>query len=408
MVSVKLKFILVLLFATLLSGAAAAICLFMTGSDELKLADKGKTIENSISFFTSESNYESLKLVGGEKIILKDTKVIVNGDTLMSEEINTRGGSSLLFRRKSYSFSLKSEVSFRHGEKNKTLKKFYAIGLSMDKNYTNNRLAFEMMEKIGLFNLFYSFSELRINGISEGICMVVERPEDWAIKKKNSPLIIRRGYFEKVDKMQYSKTIDKEKAKEYSGYFKKIYKSLNKYEGEELYKTLSQFIDLDNYMRWLAFNFVVKNGDYTDEVFFYIDPAINKFNIIPWDYDDLFLTAPHEGMVPRKKILGEKLIFSSEDKLDVKIASDPYLYQHYLGRLKEIVNQLPADMVKEIFENTYAELYPYYSSGEIISMSQFDSHKDTNISGMEKDMRSLCDQLNMTFEFYRNYLKGSN
>ena len=72
-------------------------------------------------------------------------------------------------------------------------------------------------------------------------------------------------------------------------YYKLIYKSLKKQNGEELYKTLNQWIDLDNYMKWLAFNFLVRNGDYTDEVFLYIDPEINKFKIIPWDYDDLFL-----------------------------------------------------------------------------------------------------------------------
>ena len=35
--------------------------------------------------------------------------------------------------------------------------------------------------------------------------MVIERPEDWAMKKKNSPLIIRRGYNHTIDKMEYSK-----------------------------------------------------------------------------------------------------------------------------------------------------------------------------------------------------------
>lgn len=408
MVSPKQKFILAPLSAMMLAGAASGICLFRTGSDELNLADKGKTIENSISFIVSASNYETLKEVDGEKINLNNVKIIINGDTLISEELSTRGGSTLQFRRKSYSFSLKSEVSFRHGGKEKAFKKFYALGLSMDKNYCNNRLAYEMMEKIGLFGLFYSYSELNINGMSQGICMVIERPEDWAMKKKNSPLIIRRGYDEKIDKLRYSKIIEKAEAEKYTGYFKQIYKSLNKHEGEDLYKTLSQWIDLDNYMKWLAFNFIVKNGDYTDEVFFYIDPAINKFNIIPWDYDDLFLPAPHEGMGPSRKILGEKLIFSSEDKLDVKIASDPYLYKLYLAHLREVLDQLPAAMIKEIFENTFAELYPYYSVSEIISMSQYDSHKDTNISRLETDLRSLFEQLIAVYGFYGNYLKDLN
>ena len=79
------------------------------------------------------------------------------------------------------------------------LKKFFVLGLSMDRNYCNNRLAFEMMEESGLFHLFYTFCELKINGQTQGICMVVERPEDWALKEEKSIFLIRRGYNNKID-----------------------------------------------------------------------------------------------------------------------------------------------------------------------------------------------------------------
>lgn len=372
----------------------------------MNLIDKGKKIENSISFFTPESNFESLKGTNGEKIAVKIATLIINGDTLNPEEINTRGGSTLLFKRKSFSFILKSDASFRHGERTESFKKFFVLSLSMDRNYCNNRLAFEMMESIQLFDLFYSFCELRINGHSEGICMIIERPQDWAMKKKDSPLLIRRGYNHAIDKLETSEIIEKSEAKKYSDYYKQIYKSLDKYEGEELYKTLSNSLDMETYMKWLAFNFLVRNGDYSDEVYFYIDPGINKFNIIPWDYDDLFMPAPHEGKIESRKALGDKLIFSSEDLLDKKIANDPYLYKIYLIQLREILNQLSSTTLKRVFEDTYAELYPYYSNNEIISMSRFDSHKDTNLDILKNDMISLFGQLKITYNYYLNYLES--
>ena len=58
------------------------------------------------------------------------------------------------------------------------------------------------------------------------------------------------------------------------------------------------------------------------------------------------------------KSLANKMIFSSEDQLDIKIATDPYLYKRYLIQLRQILEQLPAETLKEVFENTYAELYP--------------------------------------------------
>jgi spore coat protein H len=402
------RFLSIVLTITLITGFGSVRSVTLSDETELNLTDQGKTIENSISFFLPEYQYENLKAKDGVKLSFGGLKTIINGDTLSAEEINTRGGSTLLFRRKSYSFTMKSEATFRHGERKEKFRKFYTLSLSMDKNYRSNRLAYEIMEKIHLFGLFYSFSELHINGNCEGICMVIERPEDWAFKKKNSPLIIRRGYNHTIDKMESVKIAGKSNADNYANYFNLIYKSLKKHEGEELYKTLSQWIDLENYMKWLAFNFLVRNGDYTDEVFLYIDPLINKFEIIPWDYDDLFLPEPHEGREKSRNILGDKLIFSSEDELDIKIATDPYLYNLYLVQFKKVLEQLNTETLKEVFENTYAELYPYYSNLDIIRMSQYDSHKETNLSLLGNDLRALYNQLKPFYSFYLIYLKDIN
>lgn len=372
--------------------------------DKLNLTDLGKKIENSVSFNTTLYNYKRIRDTTGQKIRVKAISLIINGKTLDPEEMNTRGQSSLYYKRKSYSFSLKSEALFRHGERTESLKKFYAISLSMDKNYSRNRLAFEMMEAAQLFHLFYSFCELRINGQSEGIYMVIERPEDWAIKKKDSPLIIRRGYNNTIKNIKTNNNIERGKAKKYKGYFGQIYRSLNKYEGEKLYRTLSNWLDMDVYMKWLAFNFFVRNSDYTDEVYFFIDPGTSKFSIIPWDYDDLFAVAPHEGNIESRKFIGDKLFFSIEDRLDKKIVADPYLYKIYLIQLKELMDQLSNDVLKRVFENTYAELYPYYSDNEIISKSQYDLYKDDNLIKLKSDLLSVYEQLIIYRNYYLKYL----
>jgi spore coat protein H len=375
-----------------------------SNDDKPNLTDLGRKIENRVSFTTSNSTYEKIQATGGQKIRVKATILIINGDTLEPEEISTRGQTSLYYRRKSYNISLKSEALFRHGKRTESLKKFFVISLSMDKNYSSNRLAFEMMETAQLFHLFYSYCELRINGQSEGICMVTERPEDWALKKKNSPLLIRRGYNSSIKKIKTGTNNESDKAKNYKSYFRQIYRSLNKYKGEELYKTLSDWLDMKVYMKWLAFNFFVRNGDYTDEVYFFIDPGTNKFSIIPWDYDDLFSVAPHEGYAESRKFLGDKLFFSTEDLLDKKIVTDPYLYKIYLIQLGELMNQLSSDVLKRVFENTYAELYPYYSDNEIISKSQYDLYKDDNLIKLKSDLLSVYEQLIIYRNYYLKYL----
>jgi len=358
-------------------------------AENLNLTDLGRTIENMIRLDLSDSQYDALRATTGEKIDIKTGFIIINRDTIKPEEITTRGQTTLMFKRKSLGFKLKSEAVFHRGNKTDSLKKFSLLNLAMDQYYCRNRIAFEMMEEIGIFNLFYSFGDLRINGKSEGVFMVIERPEDWAIRKEKSPLVLRRGYNHQIEKTKSGKKSDRDDVKKYKKQYSQIYKDLTKFEGEELYKALSERLDLDSYMKWLAFNFIVRNGDYSDEVFFYIVPEIKKYRIIPWDYDDIFARAPHEGSLQRNKAIGDKLIFSSEDDLDKKIASDPYLYKVYLTKFNEVLEIFTPAVLKQVFENTYTELYPYYSNKDIISNSESDIYKDANIDNLNSYLLTI-------------------
>jgi len=349
----------------------------------LKLADSGTGIENTILLDLSPGDYKALQITTGEKIRIRARQLIVNGDSLDPEEIETRGQSTLQFKRKSLGFKLESGATLRHGDKTESLKKFSVLNLAMDKYYCHNRLAFGMMEQTGLFDLFYSFSELRVNGKSEGIFMAIERPEHWAIRKKNSPLILRRGYGHKIEKIKTDNKIARSETKRYLDYYDEIYRNIGRYQGEELYNKLSLRIDMDDYMKWLAFNYIVHNGDYSDEVFFYIDPETDKFRVIPWDYDDIFALFPHEGRDESKKVIGDKLIFSVEDLLDRKIATDPFLYAAYLNCLEEVLKKLTPEVLKQVFEVSFAELYPYYKEEEIIKNVQFDLYKDANTENLK-------------------------
>lgn len=372
---------------------------------ELDLTDKGLKIENRIDLTAEASNYENVRALTGEKVQLKASSVIINGSKVGQVEISTRGQSTLFFPRKSLSFDLVSDGEFRHGDKKESLKKFNLISLSMDRNYSCNRLAFGMMEEIKLFDLFYAYCDLRINGKSEGIYLVIEKPEEWALKKKNSPFLINRGYNNNIDKLKAARETNKQDIRTYKQYFNEIYRSVNRYDGEELYEYLSVRLDLEEYMKWLSFNFLVRNGDYTDEVYFYIDPGKRRYNIIPWDYDDLFSALPHEGREENRKELGDKPFFSLEDALDRKIVSDPVLYNKYLISLKEVLTTLTVEKLKNIFEMTYAELYPYYSDYEIIGQVKYDLHKNADLEILGRDLRTIYMQLVASRQIYLNYVE---
>ncbi|MEJ2596112.1 MAG: CotH kinase family protein [bacterium] len=200
-----------------------------------------------------------------------------------------------------------------------------------------------------------------------------------------------------------SPELDQAERKKYVAYYRNIYNALHKYEGEELYETLKEYLDIDFYMTWIAFNFLVHNGDYSDEVFFYVDPEIERFRIIPWDYDDILVTAPHEGLKQRNVTIGDKLLFSGEDILDIAIAHDPFLYQVYKTHLKEVLETIKPELLKVVIEETFAELYPYYLDYHIISNVHYDAYKDASLENLKSYLNQiyllLCDYRKAYLEY---------
>jgi len=384
-------FINVFLLSTFFSGFLYAQETHYS-SDKLSFIDLNRPIENRLELFLSEKEYNKLKKETGYKVSFKKRNIVFNGDTVIAREIHTRGQSTLKFRRKSYSLSFDRKVIVNKNNTSKEFKNIYALNLVLDKNYVNNRLAFALLQKIGFPDLYYSYGEIRINNQSEGICLFIERPQDWAFKE-GSPFIIRRGDHQDITKILKEKKLNPAQTQLFTDKYGNLYTYLDQYNGEELYKVLSEILNVEMYMQWLAFNFLVKNGDYTDEVYFYIEPGNNRYKIIPWDFDDIFSSVPHEGFDHIDPVIRDKYIFSSEDPLDVKIVEDEYLYSVYLDQLYDILTILSPDIIKGELEIIYSELYPYYSNEDIMTMSKFDWFDEANFTTLKNRLNSIYSYL---------------
>jgi len=365
----------------------SSFCQEIESNEGLSFSNTSRKIENLLQMELAPRDMERMGEISGQKASFKAKSLNINGELTEPEDIHSRGQTTLSFPRKSLSIDLAKSADFHRGENKAHLKHFILLSLAMDKFYIRNRLAFGMMEELDLLNFFYTYADLEINGNSQGIFFLVERPQDWAIHEANSPLVIRRGYGHSIQKSKSAKTLSKSESKSYLDSFKSIYHLIANESGSELYESLTQKIDLENYMRWMAFNFLVKNGDYADEVFFYIDPKTGLFKIIPWDYDDIFSAFPHEGHEAHLKD-NTPFIFSKEDDLDRKIAEDEFLYEKYLNVLKEVSETLSSSKLKSLFEETFAELYPYYSQPGIIQNVKKDLYPDVDLDKLQVELAS--------------------
>ena len=351
---------------------------------------------NSISFTLSTAQVNVLHEAKGKKPILKVSSIIVNEEVRTVKHIHVRGKTSTYYRRKSLNIKTKERSHFYIEGDTFAISKFYAISMAMDRNYVRNKIAYEILASSGLRVPTNCYARLRINGASEGLYLIFDPPDDYAIKKCHSPFVIRRGFDEAIDKMSVQKNSDHEEEKEFRRKFRSLYSSATlNMKGQELYEALSGILDLNSYFRWLAFNHLFQNGDYADEVYFMWNPEIVKFEIIPWDFDDILKSQPHEGTEERSKSYADRLMFSLEDDLDKKIAGDDYVYGKYLHTYREFLNSLTGDRLRNVLTAVFDKVCPYYQDSATISQSAYDQYGETDINKLEADLNNIYEYITL-------------
>lgn len=297
--------------------------------------------------------FNSLQKSKGSKLKLNNAILTLNGDTAIIKDIHLRGNNTLYFKRKSLSIDLEKSLPVTIGNQNIHLKKFHLLNLSMDKNLWHNRWSYLILADLGLFPSFHSFCLLSINRHPQGIYLLVEKPQQ-ATANRNSPYTIRRGIKHTIDH-DYAATKSKDDLKKFKKQYYSLYET-SLLHGDQLYEHLSASLNLELYFRWLAFNYLIMNGDYADELFLYINPATQLFDVMAWDYDDLFMSSPHEGRLARNQEFKERLIYSLEDELDYTIAADDFVYGKYIEVLKTILTICSDELMDEKANQVLLEL----------------------------------------------------
>jgi spore coat protein H len=340
--------------------------------------------KNLIEVTLRPEDYSKIENNINSKLTLKKASIKINNDSLELKKIKIAGASTLNYRRKSYKISLEKPYVLKDNDSIFQIQNFRLLALSMDPYYYNMYISYRFMKALNLFDLFFTYVQLKMNNETQGIYLLIEEPEYHALKSKESNFVIRRNYnfssflpgIENNSAFEFKSNIINSKLTDadYIESLKEIYKILNKYQGKDLYNELDKHVDLNQYTRWMAINYFLCNGDYTDEVFFYTKstPDNARFELIPWDYDDILRNPPHEGWVYRHTKIGNKLIFSVEDSLDLKIASDEYLYTKYLNSLNLLINTIDENFIKKVFEDACYNIRQYIHDKNILSVSKFD------------------------------------
>jgi len=370
------------------------VCICLTSCYEEVLIDEVDTGVFELSVSPEMQNFLYRSKDTAYTVQDPDLMLIFQDRRTALREIRVRGRTTLDYRRKSFGVKLNKPIFIldREGKAYKELHRFKLISLSMDYCYMNNRLAFGMLEQVGVMQLFYRYVHFYINGENQGVYLLVEDPEQYFLEQ-GSEYILRRDYHHGIEDSEYEPRQYNIPRDTYKARFREIYELLPDLQGEALFQALDQRVDLTHYFRKMGIDFLLKNGDFTDEVFFYsqLRQGHISFRIIPWDYDDIFSTYPHEvgrswgigkqfgnrSYDTQQDIydeIGEKMVFSIEDDLDYAIARDSFLYARYEQSLSEWLEEIKPGDVDALFDRLEKELGPYYLEEEVITQSQYDLH----------------------------------
>ncbi len=357
-------------------------------------------------------------------ILEPELSLQLNGQPLSIRKMSIRGKSALDFRRKSYSVSLNQPIVLTSpdGARARVMKKFKLISMAMDYTYISNRVGFGLLEKAGIMPLFFKFVELRLNDQTQGVYFLVEDPGAY-VEGLDSECLLRRDYNHYIIKLDYNPSKWFLPEEEYRARFREIYAPLTTEKGEALFEILSGKMDLNEYFRKMGIDFLLQNGDYTDEIFFYstVENQEIRFRILPWDYDDIFKENPHEvgrtwgtGTLfgtrtydSREDIfaeIGDRMVFSIEDDLDYTIARDSLLYARYEEVLTGMIGDLSAEDIDAEFRQIERELTPFYNDPELIEQSHYDRYP-CNREEWEQNMMDKQAFLTERLEWMKSELK---
>lgn len=369
---------------------------------------------NVFNFLMDPDQEQKIYESRGEKVLVYPSPIMYYGNVQYKlDRFGTRGQSALNVRRKSYAVNTDGFGFVLYNADSTDLlyfEKFKLLAMAYDFTYIENKLSHLVLDKIGLWELTSFFSEVKLNNNHQGLYLFVESPDDFVSKHKSAHAIIRRYYNHEISSIEVFPKGNGQSADFYADRFNTIYKVIKDFKGKQLYDNLNHLMVIDKYMRKMVIDYIIGNADYTDEIFFYAieqeDGSI-QFDIIPWDYDDIFNSVAHEvgrdwavGTTFGERVytsqqdvldvLGGRLIFSVEDDLDYIISQDDFLYTKYLENMEWVLSRVNTAFIEEVFLTLQEELVPFYEIPEVIEQSK----NDANETSMEIFLENLANKKN--------------
>lgn len=273
-----------------------------------------------------------------------------------------RGQGSFWCERRNYALDLDTNAK-RHWMPGAATDEFYLLSMCLDDRYVRAYTVYQLYARIGVFPLEFRFVELRLNGQSRGVYLLLEKPTEALVDDDaRVRAVIRRGFAagSTFPDVKYTSTTVPEAEAAYAS----LLSELSLPSGAGLSAALDDRLDGRGYLALLAMNSLLENGDYVDESWLsstehvHADGTIGDwYAFVGWDPDDAFSACHYGGGYAYADPYA--LAYCAESEIDEIVLRDPVTYARYVDVLEALSSEITPAVFADAADATAADLSYY-------------------------------------------------
>ncbi|MBI4510670.1 MAG: CotH kinase family protein [Deltaproteobacteria bacterium] len=339
--------------------------------DPKAVAEGTRSYPRKIQFvFTPEERRVYEARVGEEDRHDFTLSVKIGDSARIPAKAHLRGRGSLHCERKSYSVNLDGNLP-RHIMPGAATDEFLLMSMCWDEAYIQAFTAFQLLAPLDLFPPKFDYVELVIDGESQGVYLLVEKPKDTllGIHARPRALLRRRHDGEgRPPELRYLVKGWEDVISDYDA----LAEQPDRTTGKALIAEVSRRMDLSQYLRWVAIMSVLRNGDYGDEVFFLSTERHGEprsyFTIMAWDPDDILVRIECSW---QQFAFADRwdLAHCAEGTLDHAILGDPEIYKLYISHVERVLSLVTEQAFSAALETASSKLLSFLSEPRVRAAS---------------------------------------
>ena len=285
--------------------------------------------------------------------------VIIDGEAIQAVGLRYKGNGTFVVGHKTGKYSFKIDFNeYRNGASFRGLRKLNLNNQVTDPSMMREALSYELFRAVGIPCSRVNFARvyLTVAGLRErepqGLYTIVEQVDKRFLKHRfgeSDGLLIKPSTFGvfrylgedwgKYEVAYIPKTTPTEPQQQRLIAFAKM---LHQADDEAFSATVEEYLDVDQFLKFLAINVLLSNLDSflggAQNYYVYLDTASNRFRFLPWDMDISFGAFEMQGTPSTRRNLSIDRPQTSKNRLIERILAIARHKQTYHAYLRQYLD----------------------------------------------------------------------